>query len=238
MDLQLEIGWSSGVKAGFIGKPMSRWSSSQPGPPVISEHGMLGWCLKLELERLHKLLQKWELQSDHSWNQWDKVDSFQSAEACYWGVGAVLRQWKRQCTTHLGCVSKTVQRALTGWEAHGPRILKAKKQTINMDVILCYAPTNDSNEDVEEEFYSWLSTIIQNCPRRNITIMMRDFNAKTGSDNRGYEEIMGQHKLWEINDNGERFADLCTLNHLVILPALKGDTTQLGYCLTCQQRTR
>jgi len=29
------------------------------------------------------------------------------------------------------------------------------------------------------------------------------------SDNRGYEEIVGQQGLGEMNDNGERFADLC-----------------------------
>ena len=46
--------------------------------------------------------------------------------------------------------------------------------------------------------------------------MKGDFNAKTGSDNRGQEEIMGQHLLREMNDDGERFVDLCALNNLVI----------------------
>ena len=77
-------------------------------------------------------------------------------------------------------LSKTAKRVLTGWEAQGPRILKAtfqtKKQKIIMDVTQCYAATNDSNDDEKEEFYSRLSTIIQNCTRRNITIMMEDFN--------------------------------------------------------------
>ena len=45
--------------------------------------------------------------------------------------------------------------------------------------------------------------------------MTGDFNDKIGSDNRGYE-IMGQHGLGEMNDNGERFTDLCALNNLVI----------------------
>ena len=72
-----------------------------------------------------------------------------------------------------------------------------------MDVIQCYAQTNVSNEGVKEELYSRLSTIIQNCPRRNITIEMGDFNVKIGSENRGYAEIMRQHGLGEMNDNGE-----------------------------------
>ena len=44
-----------------------------------------------------------------------------------------------------------------------------------------------------------LQTIIENCPRRNSTTMMGESNAKTGSDNTGYEEIMGQHGLEEMN---------------------------------------
>ena len=45
---------------------------------------------------------------------------------------------------------------------------------------------------------------------------MRDFNAKIGMDNTGYEDIMGTHGLGQINENGECFADLCALNQLVI----------------------
>ena len=117
-------------------------------------------------------------------------------------------------------LSKSAQRALIGWEAHGPRIMTAsfltKKKRINMDIIQCYAPTNDSTEDEKDNFYNRLSTIIQDRPKRNIIILMGDFNAKIGSDNRGYEEIMGKQGLGEMNDNGERFADLCATSNLVI----------------------
>ena len=48
-------------------------------------------------------------------------------------------------------LSKTGQRVLTGWETHGPRNFKTtfwtRKWEINIDVIQCYVPTNDSNED-------------------------------------------------------------------------------------------
>ncbi|VDP82700.1 unnamed protein product [Schistosoma curassoni] len=45
---------------------------------------------------------------------------------------------------------------------------------------------------------------------------MGDFNAKVGTDNTGYEDIMGRHGLGERNENGERFANLCASNKLVI----------------------
>ncbi|VDP19817.1 unnamed protein product [Schistosoma margrebowiei] len=45
---------------------------------------------------------------------------------------------------------------------------------------------------------------------------MGDFNAKVGSDNTGYEDIMGRQELGERNENDERFANLCAFNKLVI----------------------
>ncbi|XP_078679467.1 uncharacterized protein LOC144915099 [Branchiostoma floridae x Branchiostoma belcheri] len=45
---------------------------------------------------------------------------------------------------------------------------------------------------------------------------MGDLNAKIGSDNTGHEEVMGKEGLGKMNENGERFTDLCSLNQLVI----------------------
>ena len=58
--------------------------------------------------------------------------------------------------------------------------------------------------------------MVQARPRKNILILMGDFNAKIGSNNRGYEEIMGKQGIGERNDNGERFADLCATTNLAI----------------------
>nr|KAG5698764.1 hypothetical protein BaRGS_032183 [Batillaria attramentaria] len=49
-----------------------------------------------------------------------------------------------------------------------------------------------------------------------MTILMGDFNAKIGSDNTGYEDTIRTHGLGQMNENGERFADFCALNQLVI----------------------
>ena len=60
-----------------------------------------------------------------------------------------------------------------------------------MDIIQCYAPTNKSEDQDKEEVYSRLLTIIQDRPERNVFIVMGYFNAKIGSDNKGFE-VMGQ----------------------------------------------
>ncbi|VDO64053.1 unnamed protein product [Schistosoma curassoni] len=56
--------------------------------------------------------------------------------------------------------SKQAQNTLIGRESHGPRIIKAsfktKKENIKMNVIQCYTPTNDYNEDVKDQFYDRL----------------------------------------------------------------------------------
>ncbi|VDO57861.1 unnamed protein product [Schistosoma margrebowiei] len=85
-----------------------------------------------------------------------------------------------------------------------------------MNVIQCYAPTNDSNNDIKDQFYERLQSIIEKWPRKDLAILMGDLNAKVGIDNTGYEDIIGRHELGEINENGERFANLFAFNKLVI----------------------
>ncbi|VDO72570.1 unnamed protein product [Schistosoma margrebowiei] len=85
-----------------------------------------------------------------------------------------------------------------------------------MNIIQCYARTNDYNEDAKDQFYDRLQSIIEKCPTTDLTILMGDFNAKVGTDITGYEDIMGRHGLGERNENGERFANLYAFNKLAI----------------------
>ncbi|VDP87569.1 unnamed protein product, partial [Schistosoma mattheei] len=90
-------------------------------------------------------------------------------------------------------LSKVARNPLVEWESHGSRIIKAlfktKKEGITMNIIQCYAPTNDSNDDIKDQFYERLQSIIEKCPRKDLTILMGDLNAKVGIDNSGYEDI-------------------------------------------------
>ncbi|VDO55542.1 unnamed protein product, partial [Schistosoma margrebowiei] len=130
-------------------------------------------------------------------------------------------------------LSKVARNALVGWESHGSRIIKAsfktKKEGTTMNVIQCYAPTNDSNDDIKDQFYERLQSIIEKCQRKDLTILMEDRHAKVGIDNTGYEDIMGRHGLGQRNENGEicksmtmedvrtrRGADVASNHHLVV----------------------
>ena len=112
------------------------------------------------------------------------------------------------------------QRSLIGWEPVNSRIITAKfttkKDNIRLSVIQCYAPTNDSEEEKKDNFYEQLQAVLDREREKDINILMGDFNAKIGANNTGYEDIMGVHGLGQMNENGERFADLCSLNQMVI----------------------
>ncbi|XP_063416092.1 uncharacterized protein LOC134697738 [Mytilus trossulus] len=65
---------------------------------------------------------------------------------------------------------------------------------------------------------STLDMLITNkdTPKHDVLTIIGDFNAKVGSTNIGSEEVMGKHGLGEINNNGERLLEMCTMNNLVI----------------------
>jgi hypothetical protein len=67
----------------------------------------------------------------------------------------------------------------------------------------------------KEEYYQQLSDSIRKVGKRDIIMMTRDTNAKIGSNN-GLEHVMGQHRIGEMNENGELFVNLCANYDLVI----------------------
>ncbi|VDP51597.1 unnamed protein product [Schistosoma curassoni] len=73
-------------------------------------------------------------------------------------------------------LSKAARSALVALESHGSRIIKAsfktKKEWITMNTIQCYAPTNDSNDDINDQFYERLQSIIEKCSRNDLNILM------------------------------------------------------------------
>ncbi|VDO95513.1 unnamed protein product [Schistosoma margrebowiei] len=99
---------------------------------------------------------------------------------------------------------QNTRNALIGCESHGSRIIKVsfnKKKRISMNVTKCYALTNDRNDDNKDQFYGRLQSIIQKCPRKDLTILMGDLNVKVGMDNNGNKDIMARHGMGEGNEN-------------------------------------
>ena len=58
--------------------------------------------------------------------------------------------------------------------------------------------------------------VLDKMKEKDVTVLMGDFNAKIGSNNRGYEEVIGTQGIGEMNENSEMYADLCSFNRLLI----------------------
>lgn len=104
------------------------------------------------------------------------------------------------------------------WRAYDTRALSARMKTQSgyATIVSVYAPTEEHQEEAEQ-FYATLQTIVQSAPKRDILIILGDFNARVGKDNGGYEQVMGRHAVDEArNNNGDRLIQFCQINDLVI----------------------
>ena len=104
------------------------------------------------------------------------------------------------------------------WEPISERIISARFESKcqNTIIIQVYAPTNEAEKEVKEEFYHQLQTAFNKRKGRDLIMVFGDLNAKVGSDNRNRETSMGTHGEGVINENGEMFCDFCASNGLVI----------------------
>ena len=79
-------------------------------------------------------------------------------------------------------LSHRAYNALIGWEALGPRMthasFKTRMEKIQLNIIQCYAPTNDKDEGTKYDFYHKLQTVLDEMKEKDVTILMGDFNAK------------------------------------------------------------
>ncbi|KAL9983152.1 hypothetical protein ACROYT_G005285 [Oculina patagonica] len=71
------------------------------------------------------------------------------------------------------------------WTPVSSRIVIARfrSRTRNVQIVQCYAPTNDADGDLKTDFYEQLQATLEQRTKRDILIVMGDFNAKIGSDN-------------------------------------------------------
>ncbi|KAJ3602989.1 hypothetical protein NHX12_030733 [Muraenolepis orangiensis] len=117
-------------------------------------------------------------------------------------------------------MTKETRKALIAWEPISSRLIIASFRTNNRRVkahiIQCYAPTNDTVDDVKARFYDSLNHLLGRVGARDFIILMGDFNVKIGGRNEGYEEVMGKHGVGKMNENGEMFVETYVNNSLVI----------------------
>ncbi len=104
------------------------------------------------------------------------------------------------------------------WTAHGRRIVEARiqNQTGFTTMVAVYAPTEEHPEEADE-FYDELQKVVGKISKRDVLLLLGDFNARLGQKNDGYEQVMGKCALdEERNTNGEKLLEFCQVNRLYI----------------------
>ena len=71
-----------------------------------------------------------------------------------------------------------------------------------MTVIQVYAPTEDSTDEVKEDFYEQLQQIMKEVHKQDKLIVMGDMNARVGENVKVWGEIIGRQGEVVENGNG------------------------------------
>ena len=116
-------------------------------------------------------------------------------------------------------LDKEMAKSIIGYNPVNDRILtlRIKAKPYNATIIQIYAPTSDAEEEEIIKFYDILQDTIDKIPRRDLIILMGDFNAKVG---KSVYNTSGKFGLGEQNVQGQRFVEFCTINDLVIANTL------------------
>ena len=111
---------------------------------------------------------------------------------------------------------KQVEKSLIGYKAVYDRILyiRVEARPVNITWVQVYAPTNGADKKDIEEFYRSLQSVMNEIPRKDVVILMGDWNTKIGKGEES--ETVGKYGLGNRNDAGERLLEFCEENALFI----------------------
>jgi hypothetical protein len=115
-------------------------------------------------------------------------------------------------------VSSTAKKSLISFTPVSERIavLRLKGAAKNISVVQVYAPDSARSEEECDEFYFTLQSVIDQIHKKDVLIVMGDFNAIVGMDNTGRSDIMGTFGHGKLNARGERLLDFCRENELFL----------------------
>ena len=91
-------------------------------------------------------------------------------------------------------------------------IATIKLEHRNLKVIAIYASTlknRKKDPNMREYFYETIDKIINNIAKRDILLLMGDFNAKVGSSNSDYKDCIGKYGKGYMNSSGKTLLEMC-----------------------------
>ena len=87
-------------------------------------------------------------------------------------------------------------------------------EPFNITVIQVYAQTSNAEEAEVERFYKELQDPLELTPKKDVLFFIGDWNAKVGSQE--IPGVIGKFGLRVQNETGQRLAEFCQENALVI----------------------
>ena len=107
---------------------------------------------------------------------------------------------------------------MLGSKPFSDRLLSARfhSKYAKLTVIVCYAPTEDKEEEEKDSFYEELQKAVEETPAHDVLLILGNLNAKVGTNNEGKEATMGRHGWGVMNNNGSRLIDFYQENKLTI----------------------
>ena len=87
-------------------------------------------------------------------------------------------------------------------------------KSLNITVIQVYAPTSDAEEAEVEQFYEDLQDLLELTPKKDVLLIIGDWNAKVGSQET--PGVTSKFGLGMLNEAGQRLIEFSRGNSLVI----------------------
>lgn len=93
-------------------------------------------------------------------------------------------------------------------------LLQLQSKSRKLNIIQIYAPTADKPDEEIELFYELIKQTIESLKRRDITILLGDFNAKVGKGRN--DKYIGEYGLGTRNERGDRLVQFCQEEEMII----------------------
>ena len=123
-------------------------------------------------------------------------------------IGIAIMVSKRALNTVLGCNLKNDRMISVCFQG----------KPFNIKVIQVYAPTSNTEEAEVEQFYEDLQDLLELTPKKDVLLIIGDWNAKVGSQET--PGVTGKFGLGVQNEAGQRLIVFCQENTLVIANTL------------------
>ncbi|XP_030747693.1 uncharacterized protein LOC115876149 [Sitophilus oryzae] len=126
-----------------------------------------------------------------------------------------IRYWTQTDGNTLGLmdirtnIHKKYKNNIRTWEEIDEQIitLEIEKNGHSIVIIGAYAPSEDADNNIKDEFYDKLLNTILNINDRKEICILGDLNGRVGQKQN--DLVVGQHGEQPVNDNGQRIINMC-----------------------------